>query len=206
MQTTTHRTTGPRHRRGAFLLAALVLAAAVAGGWLVFARSQPPSDQMALRAGSVTYVVTHVERLAGLTDQDLSGMGHGIQGLVPADQALVRVTLRVDAGWKDTTYDPATLRLHDNRGGALIAPSGGSLAPARLGANAQVEGSVAFVVPRHGEHLTLRAEGASESVDVGDVDLAPPDSAPHSHDSSPSTNDGQAAPFSVDPPLSDVPK
>jgi hypothetical protein len=207
MQTTAGHRSTRRHRRGAVVLAALVLAAAAAGAWLVFARSQPQSDPMALRAGNVTYSVTHVERVTGLSDQDLSGMGHGIQGLVSANQALVRVTLRVDAGSNDTTYDPATLRLHDNRGGALTAPSGGSLAAARLGANGQIEGSVAFVVPRSGEHLTLQAEGAPDSVDIGDVDVASPDSGTHSHGSTPpSTTDSQLDPFAVDPPPGDVPK
>jgi hypothetical protein len=207
MQITAGHRSKRRHRRGAVVLAALVLVAAAAGAWLVFAGSQPQSDPMALRAGNVTYSVTHVERVAGLSDQDLSGMGHGVQGLVAANQAMVRVTLRVDAGSKDTTYDPAALRLRDNRGGALTAPSGGSLAAARLGANGQIEGSVAFVVPRSGEHLTLQAEGAPDSVDIGDVDVAAPDSATHSHGSTPSTTDSQLDPFAVDPPPpGDVPK
>ncbi len=100
--------------------------------------------------GHITYDVAHAEAVNGLTPQDLSGMGHGIQGLVADDQAIVRVSLVLHADSSGGSFDPGTLRLVAAGSNGQVAPVGGSLAPGHLGPNSTIEGAVAFVVPRSG--------------------------------------------------------
>jgi hypothetical protein len=172
----------PLARRPRGLLLTVVLAAAtVLGGWQAYGLLYPGPPPGSLPLPGVTYTVQHSEQVAGLSDQDLSGMNHGIQGLVTDDKALVRVSLAVLAGGGDTTFDPAVLYLDDGRGGAPMTPVGGTLAPGRLNGGAALDGALTFVVPRAGEHLTLRAPGTAATVDLLTVDQAPAGAGGHTH-------------------------
>jgi len=163
-----------------FLLVA-VLAAAALGGWRIFTISQPVADPAVLRVGAVSYSVSHVEQVAGLSEEDLSGMSHGIQGLVTDDKALIRLNMVVRSGSSSVIYDPSVLRITDDKGGPAIAPAGGSLSQGGLGAHAQIEGSLAFIVPRAGQHYALHAPHDSHAIDLISVDRAPGGAGGHQH-------------------------
>ena len=194
-----------RRLAGAVLLTGTVLAATALGGVLAYRSTLPAVPPASLHVAGVTYAVTHVEQVAGLSDADLSGMSHGIQGLVGDDQALVRVTLEVTAD-VSTVYDPSTLVVDEGRGGAPLSPVGGSLAPGGLRGGGRIEGALGFVVQRAGQHLTLRAPGVPGGVDLLTVDTAPPGAGTHSHSTAPDPGAAQSPggsdgsdPFSLDP-------
>lgn len=174
--------------RRALLLLGLVLVAAL-GCWRLVVISRPVSEASVLTDRGVTYSVTHVEQVTGLSGDDLAGMGHGIQGLVSDDKVLIRISMTVRAGSASRTYDPRVLTIADGAGGIPISPVGGSLAPGGLGAGAQIEGSLAFVVPRNGHHFRLHAPRNTNGIDLLTVDLAPTAAPAHgpgsSHETAP---------------------
>lgn len=166
--------------RRALLLITLVLVAAL-GCWRIVVMSRPASEADVLTIRGVTYSVTHVEQVTGLSEQDLSGMSHGIQGLVSDDKVLIRISMIVRADSASRTYDPSALTIADTAGGTPISPVGGSLAPGGLGARAQIEGSLAFIVPRNGQHLRLHAPRNANAIDLLSVDRAPAGAPTHEH-------------------------
>ncbi len=180
-------TTPIRLRTGrTVLVAALVLLATLLGGWRVVAMAQPRPDAGTFTVDVVSYRVARAEAVSGLSDQDLSGMGHGIQGLVSEDKAIIRVSLVLSTGSASGSYDPGALRLSSAGEPALIAPVGGSLPPGQLRANAQIEGAIAFEVPRNGGALSLVAPGQSRQIPLLTVDTAPAGAGQHPPDTSPS--------------------
>ena len=180
-------TTPIRLRTGrTVLVAALVLLATLLGGWRVVAMAQPRPDAGTFTVDVVSYRVARAEAVSGLSDQDLSGMAHGIQGLVSDDKAIIRVSLVLSTGSASGSYDPGALRLSSAGEPALIAPVGGSLPPGQLRANAQIEGAIAFEVPRNGGALSLVAPGQSRQIPLLTVDTAPAGAGQHPPDTSPS--------------------
>ena len=176
----------PAGRRLLLLLG--VLLAFSLGCWRIVDLSRPVSDPQVLTAGGVSYSVTHVEQVTGLSDEDLSGMGHGIQGLVSQDKALIRVSMVVRSGSASRRYDPSVLTIVDAAGGAQIAPAGGSLSQGGLGAHAQVEGSLAFIVARNGHHFSLHAPHNANAIDLLSVDQAPAGADTHQHGATPNVS------------------
>src|SRR4051794_15659011 len=142
----------------ASLLAAIVLIAVWAAGSSAL-RPGPSS----IRVGGAVYTVTNVERVNGLTDADVGGMTHGIQGLVTKKQMMIRVSLTVSADAKTATYDPSVLQVFsaDDIG---ISPLGGSLEAGRLRAHGRIDGSLSFVVARDGARILLRAGNGGATV------------------------------------------
>jgi hypothetical protein len=142
------------------ILAAIVLVALWAAGSL----AQQPGPH-SLRVGDAVYTVTHVETVNGLTNADVGGMSHGIQGLVTDNQLLVRVSLTVSAADKTAKFDPTVLQVY-GADGIGVAPLGGSLGGGRLRAHGRIDGTLSYVVPRGGGHLQLRVgtNGASVSL------------------------------------------
>lgn len=184
--TTISATTGPIHlpphaargtaSRTMVVLALLLVAATTYGGVRVAtgaARAPVGEDFPTLAVGHATFRITHVERVDGLTNADLSGMGHGIQGLVLDDSTMIRVSVTVSAGSDPTAFDASRLRLL-RRGMPTQAPLGGSVGRGTLRPRASVEGAVAFVVPRDGARLRLGATGTSAAIALGTIDDAPP--------------------------------
>lgn len=153
--------------RPALLLLIVALVAAL-GCWQIAVMSRPVSDPDVLTVRGVTYSVTHVEQVAGLSDEDLSGMSHGIQGLVSDDKALIRISMIVRAGSASRTYDPSVLTIADVAGGTPISPVGGSLAQGGLGAHAH--GSSPDTGPGH--------QHASSTAHDHDPNLAAPPAHP----------------------------
>jgi hypothetical protein len=129
------------------LLAASFLAGVVLVAWWGASSLADRPGPDSLRVGDAVYTVTHVEQLNGLTDADVGGMTHGIQGLVTKNQMLIRVSLTVSAGDNAATFDATVLQVHA-ADGIGVAPLGGSLAGGRLRAHSRIDGSLSYVVPR----------------------------------------------------------
>jgi hypothetical protein len=175
------QTAGVASRR-AVLIGAVLLMATVFGGWRAAAAlTTGQQDPRALHVGGATFTVTHVEQVAGLSDAELGGMSHNIQGLVTDKQQLVRVALTVSAGGRTTTFDPAVLRLYAAGAKVGLPPSGGSFSHGTLAAHARIEGSLSFVVKRNGARLSLGVDGARGSVPLLQLDSAPAGTGGHDH-------------------------
>lgn len=145
------------------LLAATVLAAVVLAAWWATGSIAQRPGPSSLRVGGAVYTVTHVEPVDGLTDAELGGMSHGIQGLVSNGQMMIRVSLTVSAGDQAATFDPTVLEVYgaDDVG---VAPLGGSLAGGRLRAHGRIDGSLSYVVPRGSARFQLRAGTSGRSI------------------------------------------
>src|SRR5690242_14639959 len=102
-----------------------------------------------------TVRVTGVERMSGLTAQDLSNANHGVANLVAEGQAQVQVTLRVTNRTGTTLrYSPGQFGL---RVGTLkpVHAMSSTLPKGQLKAGTSLEGTVGFVAARNGSTLAL---------------------------------------------------
>ena len=154
------------------LLVVLLLAGSAVGGWRALSATAGTGPSTLVVVG-VSYTVVHVEQVAGLADADLGGMSHGIQGLVTPDQALVVVSLVVDAADRPSDFDPSVLQALLSDSSRTLTPAGGTLAAGRLGRRGRMEGTVSFVVARGGGQLALRAPGAMPDVPLLPLGLVP---------------------------------
>lgn len=166
------RVDGRRRALPTGVLLLLLVVATVLGAWRVSASAALRADPQSLRLGGATVVVTHVERVTGLTEADLAGMAHGISGLVRDDKVLIRVYVAVSAGSRATDVDTRGLRIFAGHG-AGRPPFGGSVGRGRLHPHASIEGALSFVVPRNGDTLRLGSTSTSQRVPLVHVDTAP---------------------------------
>jgi hypothetical protein len=121
-----------------------------------------------------TVKVTGVERMGGLTAQDLSNANHGIGNLVSEGSAQVQVTLRLtNRSDHAVSYSPGQVGL---RVGNLkpVGPMSSTLPRTRLKAGTSLEGTLGFVATRNGSALTLQlpTEDGPVLVDLGATDVA----------------------------------
>jgi hypothetical protein len=128
----------------------------------------------AFRAEDAVVTVTGVDKLSGLSAQDLGSVNHGIQNLVTPADAQVQVTLNiVNYGTQAVTVstDHIGLRI---AGKAAIKPMSSTLPKGRLGAGLSIEGEFGFVAPRNGSTLQLEMPGAHGPVlvDLGTIDTS----------------------------------
>jgi hypothetical protein len=158
------------------LLASLLVAATLFGGWRVATSSAEPAADAppTVRLGDAIFAITHVERVDGLTNADLSGMAHGIQGLVLDDSTMIRVSVTVSAQNHRTAFDTSRLRVYRGASSSGLAPLGGSVGRGALSRHGSVEGAVSFVVPRDGARLSLGAVGTTARLLLLRIDDAPP--------------------------------
>jgi hypothetical protein len=186
--------------RAGLVLGSAAAAIALAVGGVVATVSalgpQPGSDRNALtgpgpfavgqsvRTSVGVVRVTNVERLGGLTAQDLGGANHGIAGLVEPDQAQVQVTLRLT---NDSTsavkYSPSQITLRAGSDKAVKAMSS-TMPESDLHAGSSLEGTLGFVATRTGSslRLLLPGDGGPVAVDLGRTDVSGPDtSGGHQH-------------------------
>ena len=179
-----------RHRANRLVVALIVveLFAAVLGGWRVVA-SHASASQTALHVGDATFTVIQAEQVSGLSNADLSGMSHGIQGLVKDNETLVRVSVTVSADGSATDYDSSRLLVYTSGSAVGEPPVGGSLAQGRLSAGGSVEGSLSYVVPREAAQITL-----GTGPDSPRIPLVLIESAPVQLEGTPSDADGEDHP------------
>jgi hypothetical protein len=174
----------------------LVIVAAMVGGWRVQTIAAPRTDPGTLVVDHVSYRVTHA---------DVSGMSHGIQGLVRDNKALITVSLDVSAGGSAATYTPDSLRLFTAGISRGRAAAGGSLSGGRLSANAHIEGTLSFVVPRDGGQLVLRARTGGRGIPLLQVDHAPAGAGAGGHDHAVTTQAPAVGPPSTNQPDKESP-
>ncbi len=179
-----------RPRRGLLALLAAEMVLALLGGWqFIGALTGDPGN--ALEVDGVTYRVTHVEQVTGLTTEDLSGMSHGIQGLVTDGETLIRVRLTISApggqvsanSAEGVAYDPSRLLAFVPGVESGHPPLGGSIASGLLTPGASIEGLISYVLPRTGQAVTLGVPGG-QRIHLATLDVAPGGAQMPAHDHS----------------------
>jgi hypothetical protein len=175
------QTAGAVSRR-ALLLGGVLLMVTVFGGWhAAAALTSGHQDPRSLQVGAATFTITSAEQVVGLSDDELGGMSHNIQGLVTDKQLLVRVGMTVSAGSSQTSFDPAVLKVYAAGSKVAIPPVGGSFSAGKLAAHGRIEGSLSFVVNRSGARLTLRADHVAGSVPLLQLENGPAGTGGHDH-------------------------
>lgn len=164
-------------------LVALAIALGFAGMLLaaqLVARPQPtPEPGQEVLTSFGTLRVTRVDLIDGLTPEDLAGMTHGIQNLVPADKVQVAASvLLTNRGQRPVDYSPAQqLRVVSSSGAAVEALSGQVAETSVLPARASLTTNVSYTAPRDGGELWLEyldpGRGAPIRVRLGSTDPTP---------------------------------
>jgi hypothetical protein len=183
---------------------AVVGALALAGGALamtVFTAADddgggghPPAIGDPIETGFGTMTVVGVERLGGLTGQDLGGMTHGVEGLVRSGDARVAVSVMlVNRGDRPVRFEPGQFRLLVEGASDPVVPSASTVRPMALAPGASVEASVSFVVPQTGGAISIRyadPAGPPVTVPAGRLGDAPPVAPGHADDDPAHADDG----------------
>jgi hypothetical protein len=129
-----------------------------------------------VRTAMGVVTVSSVERMGGLTSQDMAGANHNIQNLVPGDKAQVQVNLRItDDTGRALAWEAGRVTLQAGES-APVVPLSSTLPSRQLGPGTSVEGTLGFVAPRDGSRLVLRfpaADGGVTTVDLGATDSTP---------------------------------
>ena len=166
--------------RGVVALAiALGLAGMLLAAQLV-ARPQPtPEAGQEVLTSFGTLRVTCVDLIDGLTPEDLAGMTHGIQNLVPSDKVQVAASVLLSNGsQRPVDYSPARQFRVVSSSGAAVEPLSGQVAEtAVLPAHASLTTSVSYSASRDGGELWLEyldpGRGAPIRVRLGSTDPTP---------------------------------
>lgn len=176
-----------RPARAPVLAACLLVVMTVAGGARALTLARAASlDPSTLQLDGVTLRVTGVDEVVGVAASDLmGGMAHNISGYVPDDEMMLSVSVEVTAGDHDAAYQARSVVVHAVGARADLVPAGGTLGSGFLSAHGRVDGTVAFVVPRDGSHLTLGVRGSPRSIDLADVDQVAPGHGGHHHATTP---------------------
>lgn len=151
-----------------YLAAAAVLVAI--GGYLtagLISRGAPKDPVIALPQGPFgtsqdipasfgVVAVEHVEKINGLGAKALSGVTHGISGLVAPNkvqvQASVTLTNLLD---HPISYDPRQFRLLVGKDRKPLDTVQSNLRPGTLQPDASIDAQLKFVVPRNGSKLWI---------------------------------------------------
>jgi hypothetical protein len=175
-------------RLAAALLVVAVVALAVAGTWRAIVTLASASvhgehsGHVALGEVSPTafgaMTVETIDIIDGLTDEDVGGMTHGIQGFVPAELAQVEIAVRLEnTGGDAVRVDPAQFALAVVGSPDAGSPTGSTARPMSLPAGAGVDVSLTFVVPRAGGEMNLHytdpVTTSQIDIPVGRVDQVP---------------------------------
>ena len=123
--------------------------------------------------------VEAVEKNKGLTPKDLSGVTHGIAGLVPPGKVQVQAfatMTNLDAGLVD--YSPAQFSLLVGSKTAKPTPlTSASIKPGTLQPNAAIDMRLSFVVPGKGQKMWVRFKDPARSkpylIDLGRITKTP---------------------------------
>ncbi|MDX6618290.1 MAG: hypothetical protein QOK36_676 [Gaiellales bacterium] len=179
----------------ASLVAVVSVAVAVAtyGAWLIpgmlgSERPQPASlgalqhkaifaigDRAPLSFGALSVLDARVT--SGLTNQQIGGMTHGVSGLIDARSGQLQVSMAMtNSRYAAARWSAADFRLEAARSGRQFAPVGGTSESGSLAPGASLDLVLNFVVPRNGDHFTLRVRDGNKFVRVHliQVGKAPP--------------------------------
>ena len=179
----------------ASLVAVVSVAVAVAayGAWLIpgtlgTERAQPATlgplqhkaifaigDRAPISFGALSVVEARVT--SGLTNQQIGGMPHGVSGLIDARSGQLQVSLALtNSTYAAAHWSAADFRLEAARSGREFAPVGGTNESGSLAPGASLDLVLNFVVPRNGDHFTLRVRDGERLVRVHliQVGKAPP--------------------------------
>jgi hypothetical protein len=114
---------------------------------------------------------------AGLTNQQLGGMTHGVSGLIDARSSQLQVSIAMtNSKYVAAHWTAADFRLEAARSGREFAPVGGTNESGQLAPGSSVDLVLNYVVPRTGDHFTLRVRDGNRFVRVHliQVGKAPP--------------------------------
>jgi hypothetical protein len=169
----------------ASLVAVVSVAVAVAtyGAWLIpgmlgSERPQPASlgplqhkaifaigDRAPLSFGALSVLDARVT--SGLTNQQIGGMTHGVSGLIDARSGQLQVSMAMtNSRYAAARWSAADFRLEAARSGREFAPVGGTSESGSLAPGASLDLVLNFVVPRNGDHFTLRVRDGESVVRV----------------------------------------
>lgn len=174
----------PTHRSQ--LLIGVVMAIAVLGGGLslqmLAGHEVAGSIGKSQRTSFGTVSVQSVEVLNGLSEHDLGGGAHGVQGLVTSGRTSMAVAVRLsNTSDRPVRFAPEEFRLRAAGAKESVRASAGSLQPGVLLPGASIDGRLAFVIkPVRSDHFVEFDNEASQPVriDVGPSDQPQPD---HTH-------------------------
>jgi hypothetical protein len=113
----------------------------------------------------------------GLTNQQLGGVTHGISGLIDARSSQLQVSISLtNSKYAAAHWTAADFRLEAARSGREFAPVGGTDESGKLPPGSSLDLVLNYVVPRNGDHFTLRVRDGKTFVRVHliQVGKAPP--------------------------------
>jgi hypothetical protein len=100
--------------------------------------------------------VGQVDKMGGLTSEDLAGMTHGIQNLVLSDKVQIQVTLQLaNRSDQPIAYSPEQFGLTDGDNAEGFGPDNGTMLTGVLPAHATLDAVLDFVTPRTNQPLSL---------------------------------------------------
>lgn len=103
----------------------------------------------------------------GLTNQQLGGVTHGISGLIDARSSQLQVSIALtNSSYAVAHWTAADFRLDAARSGREFAPVGGTDESGKLAPGSSLDLSLNYVVPRNGDHFTLRVRDGNRFVRV----------------------------------------
>jgi hypothetical protein len=120
----------------------------------------------------------------GLTNQQLGGVTHGISGLIDARSSQLQVSLALtNSRYAGAHWTAADFRLEAARSGREFAPVGGTKESGTLAPGSSLDLALNYVVPRNGDHFTLRVRDGSSFVrfHLIQVGKAPPGTKGFNH-------------------------
>jgi hypothetical protein len=146
------------------LVTTLALLLLPIGVWLVpqVLNGAQHASRTAVQASFGDVTVAHVGRSAGVSDQALGGMSHGVPGLVHANQELVVVELQLAGRSGEHRFGATQFSLVAD-GGKPRGAVAGTLGTGRLDEGTTIEGSLGFVVPRGARSLVLQVTGGGDT-------------------------------------------
>jgi hypothetical protein len=122
-------------------------------------------ERAAMSFGALSVVDARVA--AGLTNQQLGGVTHGISGLIDARSSQLEVSLVLtNSRYVPAPWTAEDFRLEAARSGREFAPVGGTDESGTLAPGSSLDLSMNFVVPRNGDHFTLRVRDGNRFVRV----------------------------------------
>ena len=139
-------------------------------------------DSAAMSFGALQVMEARVA--PGLTNQQLAGMTHGISGLIDARSSQLQVSIALtNSKYVAARWTAADFRLEAARSGREFAPVGGTKESGTLAPGSSLDLGLNYVVPRNGDHFTLRVRDGNRFVRVHliQVGKAPPGTTGFSH-------------------------